>query len=133
MILQRHPALNEEIREYGCGFMAALFHAVRFGKAVIDSIEDVESLYREAVRSSAMRRNCFIDDWDGLFTVFGLDARYTGRHESPTRECRDDEIEILRFPGHFVCGDGYGNVTYDPWGLSTAVTKELQNKRIFKV
>lgn len=91
-------------------------------------------IYTKLVDSGAMRANCFVEDWDEAFRLCGLPVQYTGRHEAPDYVCAHDEIEILRFPGHFVAGDGRGNVTYDPMGQSSAVkTGPLESKRVFRL
>jgi hypothetical protein len=61
-----------------------------------------------------------------------------GTHKLPPgRDCSKIETEILYFrydgQGHFVRGDGRGDVTYDPWGFSNAVKHgRLVSKRIFR-
>jgi hypothetical protein len=72
-----------------------------------------------------------------IFRMKGLIVNYNDRHDPPDYVCGGNEFEILKFVngsmGHFVCGDGNGNVTYDPWGESATVAfGKLQSKRIFK-
>jgi hypothetical protein len=87
---------------------------------------------------SWMDEECTINYPQHIFGYLGLDVKYTDRHEPPARICNSRQIEILYFHhpeygGHFVCGDGLGRVTYDPWGVSMAATKgELKSKRIFR-
>lgn len=134
MILQTNPGLNEKVQEFGCAFMDILWFCVLEGALTINNLKDIEKLYNEAVRLNAMNKNCFILNWNETFRVGGLDVVYTDRHEPPDRMCEPDEIEILRFPGHFVAGNGQSVVTYDSYGRSRAVeTGNLKNKRIFLV
>ena len=133
MILQTNPRFPEVIRKYGCGLMAIIWHANRLGACSISGTADILDIYNDAVAHGAMDANCFIRNWDAVFAAAGLGTRYTGRHEPPDRNCGENEIEILRFPGHFVAGNGNGIVTYDPWGVSQAVSNPLKSKRIFRV
>jgi hypothetical protein len=133
MILQTNPALPEIIRKYGCGLMCIIWHSARLSGCTISGIADILDIYNESVSHGAMDANCFIRNWDAVFSAAGLGTEYTGRHEPADRDCRGTEIEILRFPGHFVAGDGRGNVTYDPWGVSRAISQPMRSKRIFKV
>ena len=84
-----------------------------------------------------MTTGCFINSPDTLLRILGWPAKYTGVHEGPEYECKDDEVEILRFElgnqSHFVVGDGNGRVTYDPMGVSKTVAEgRLVSKRIFR-
>ena len=133
MILQTNPALPEVIRKYGCGLMAIIWHSARLGGMTVSGVSDVLDVYNEAVSHGAMDANCFIRNWDAVFSAAGLGTRYTGRHEPSDRNCAANEIEILRFPGHFVAGNGNGIVTYDPWGVSRAVSQPMKSKRIFRI
>ena len=131
MILQTNPALPEAIRKYGCGLMAVIWHAARLGACTISGIADVLNIYTAAIECGAMDANCYIYEWDAVFMCAGLSTKYTGRHELPSVHCRAEQIEILRYPAHFVAGNGSGATTYDPWGKSHAATLPLKSKRIF--
>ena len=133
MILQKNADFPEEIQEYGCGLMSVIWHAARLEAIEIECTRDIIAIYNDAIAHDAIRDDCYIQDWEGLFKVCALDVKYTGRHETPQRDCADDEIEILRYPGHFVAGDGNGHTTYDPWGVSNAAQKRMRSKRVFKV
>ena len=134
MILQNNPELAEGIRESGCGFLSIIWHAVRKRKLVISEVEDINILYDEIVPMGYMNAKCFIHNWEGVFRQCGMPVRYTQRHEDPERMCAPNEIEILRYPGHFVAGNGQSVVTYDSYGESNAVANHpLHSKRIFEV
>lgn len=97
------------------------------------------SLYFKYVQQGTMTAQCFVKKPDTILRGLGLKATYTDRHEPPDYQCGPNEIEILYFThpvagGHFVCGDGKGNVTYDPWGVSKSATEgTLESKRIFRL
>jgi len=140
MILQRDRRLNSNIQKYGCYFMSILWHINRLRNIALDD-SVIESFYEEAVRLGYMGETCWIRDPDGIFALGGLQTKYTQEHAPSTRVCADDEIEILKWVhpdgsprSHFVAGDGLGNTTYDPWGVSRAATEgRLESKRIFKL
>ena len=134
MILQDHPKLIAPIRESGCGFLSIIWHAVRLRKLLISDVDYINTLYGKIVPMGYMNEKCFIHDWEGVFRECKLPVKYTQRHEDPERVCAKGEIEILRYPGHFVAGNGQGVVTYDSYGESNAVANHpLHSKRIFKV
>lgn len=140
MILQRDRRLNAAINAYGCYFMTILWHLNRLRNIAFDD-SVIETYYAEAVRSGYMTETCWILNPDGIFGLGGLRTAYTQEHAPPTRVCADNEIEILKWVhpdasphSHFVAGDGMGNTTYDPWGVSRAATEgRLESKRIFKL
>lgn len=138
MILQRDLRLRKPIREYGCYYMCLLYIANKYTNVPLTIQRINNQLYHKHVQNGAMTANCFIRHPDTILRGLGLKATYTNRHESPDYQCADSEIEILYFRhpeyrGHFVCGDGRGNVTYDPWGVSIAATEgKLVSKRIFR-
>lgn len=134
MILQMHPKLNGDIQRNGCGFLSIIWHAVRKRRLVLESIDEINQLYDKIIPFGYMGENCFIYRWEKVFEMVGLPVDYTQRHEDPSRVCEKGEIEILRFPGHFVAGNGQGIVTYDSYGESAAIrTGDMRSKRIFKV
>lgn len=138
MILQRDGRLREAIREYGCYYMSLLFLANKHTNVPLSAQKINGPLYFGNIQQGRMDASCFIKDPAGILRGLGLNARYTGQHEPPDRVCGPDEVEVLYFKspagGHFVAGDGNGNVAYDPWGVSRAVTEgELVSKRIFRL
>ena len=141
MILQRHPDLNLNIRERGCYYMSILYHVEQIRGLDFDA-DFINTAYQLLVNRRDMEKNCYILRPDAIFEYFGVEVRYTNQHEPPNRICGPHELEILKFvyerPGikpweHFVAGDGWGGLVYDPWGKSRAVAHGyLANKRIFK-
>lgn len=139
MYLQTDTRLNAFINSDGCNFMSIAFLANKHAGTQL-SIEKIEQVYDDAVAQGIMDSECYIKDYDTLFILFGLSVRYTQRHEPPGKRCAQNQIELLHFVypekgwGHFVAGDGCGNVAYDPWGVSqTAKYGHLSSKRIFKL
>lgn len=137
MILQRDIRLRAEINEWGCYLMSILFLCNKYTNREL-STELINELYHVFHKHGWMDENCRILNPTAIFGYLGLDVRYTNRHERPERVCSSEEIEILYFKhgeagGHFVCGNGRGIVTYDPWGVSRSATDgELVSKRIFR-
>lgn len=139
MILQRDGRLRESIREYGCYYMSLLYFANKYSNAqlCVQKINGV--LYYDNIREGNMNSSCFVSNPSGILQSAGLDAEYTGVHEAPIYVCGPREFEILYFKhpksgGHFTAGDGNGNVSYDPWGVSISATEgELISKRIFRL
>jgi hypothetical protein len=137
MILQRDERLRKEIQEEGCYFMSILFLVNKHTNIKL-SPEFINQVFEILVSVGAMSSDCYILDPEAIFQYLNLPVKYTDQHEGPSRVCGPDEIEILYFfgpaGGHFVVGDGKGNVAYDPWGISRAVTEgRLVSKRIFRV
>lgn len=138
MILQRDIRLKKEIVEYGCYLMCLLYFANKYTNTPLSPNRINGSLWYKFLQNNWMQSNCFIRDPGAILRALGLKADYTDKHEPPEYPCKANEIEILYFKGpeggHFVCGDGRGHVTYDPWGVSRAVSEgELVSKRIFRL
>ena len=146
MILQRDPRLLPEIREQGCYFMSILFFINKFTNTQWTG-NKINQFYRTMVHIGAIMADAdfttvsdddsTIIDPDKIFLMKGCNVRYNNRHDPPDYVCNDNEFEILKLvyqgKAHFVCGDGKGNVTYDPWGESeTAKKGYLHSKRIFR-
>lgn len=138
MILQRDTRLKKEIKKDGCYYMCLLYFANKYTNTPLSTSRINGTLYFKFIQNKWMEVNCFIHSPGDILRSMGLKADYTGKHERPDYPCKANEIEILYFKGpaggHFVCGDGRGHVTYDPWGVSRAVTEgELVSKRIFRL
>jgi len=139
VILQRDQRLRPNIKRWGCYYMSILFLANKYKNTPFSVTTINNNFYLGNVQRGAMDKQCFIKDPDAVFASAGLKVQYTGKHEDKTRACKRGEIEILYYEhpdlgGHFVAGDGRGNVAYDPWGVSMAVEEgELVSKRIFKL
>ena len=142
MILQRDPRLNEHMNRYACYLMFIFFEVNKYKNYMFDS-QIMNDLYKVFISHGYIDRDCYIIDPEAIFDFLGMPVEYTGKHESPTRRCGENEIEALRFqldrPGkypwrHFTAGNGNGIVTYDPYGVSRAVAEgRLISKRIFKM
>jgi hypothetical protein len=102
-----------------------------------DRIND--EFYPDLVAADFMGSNCYVKFPTEIFNYFGLNVIGLGKL-GPERVCGDNEIEInyWHYPPkdwyHFVCGDGFGVTTFDPWGISiTATHGHLKSKRIFRL
>lgn len=138
MILQRDTRLPENIRTDGCYFMSLLWWANKLANVPLDTSRIQDVIYPHCLSHKWLNRELYIFDPDAILAYLGVDARYHGQHDAPTRVCGDNEFEILLFHYspkdwyHFTAGDGLGNVTYDPWGVSITATRgSLKSKRIF--
>ena len=137
MILQRDSRLKAEINEWGCYLMSILFLVNKYTNREL-SPDIINELYHTFHKKGWIDEEIRILDPNSIFAYLGLSVRYTDRHESPEVECREDEIEILRwehsvYGGHFTVGNGKGVCTYDTWGVSHAATEgTLASKRIFR-
>ena len=135
MILQTDSRLSKEINVSGCYFMSLLYLANRETGYKL-SIPIIERLYMQFIELDFMDENCYILDPEGILNYLGVKCKYTDRHESPKYRCTRAEIEILclKYTGykHFVVGDGFSHVTYNPTGKLKPGCY-LHSKRIFKL
>jgi hypothetical protein len=145
MILQKDKRLLPEIQKNGCYFMALLFCANKYAGAEWDT-DKINNFYKRMVHLGFIKADddfTTVADYDAMILLpgkilmmAGLKARYNNRHDLPHITCRNNQFEILKFKYEnltpFVCGDGFGIVTYDPWGESNTVRfGRLDSKRIF--
>jgi hypothetical protein len=136
MILQVDSRLLKIIQTDGCYFMSLLWHCNRINNIQF-SVEKINAFYSYALKSGWIQADCTIEDPTAIIQHYGVQAKYTDKWERADRQCRVNEFEILKFVApeheHFVAGDGKGNVTYDPMGISnTVAVGRLQSKRIFR-
>ena len=136
MILQTDSRLREEIQTDGCYYMSILFLVNKYTGLKM-SAEFIDSVFDVLVALGYMSEQCYVLDPEEMFRHLGLRVKYTDQHESPSKVCNPGQIEILYFMGpvggHFTAGNGTGIVTYDPWGVSRAVSEgKLISKRIFR-
>lgn len=116
----------EKIGAEGCYFLSIL--------ASIPKNIDVYQAYTECIKDGLIKDNCFVNDpaaileryWGGKWVVTKV---------GPDAQCPENGIEYLYFErpghGHFVVGDGYGGVLYDPYGESkTVLVGKMKSKRI---
>jgi len=138
LILQNDSRLRSEIRRFGCYFMDLLWHANRLKRVELDT-DIIRQLYIEFVGKGWMHKDCYIKNPDSILGFFGLPV--TTRKESRYYFCSPNEFEVLKYSvslnhgtwNHFVAGDGFSHVTYDPYGVSRAVSEGmLIDKRIFR-
>lgn len=146
MILQRDKRLLPEIQKQGCYFMSLLFFINKFtnNRWTTDSINgfykamvEMDYIHADSDFTRVDIEDATIINPERILRMKGLIVNYNDRHDPPGYICGPNEFEILKFVngsmGHFVCGDGEGNVTYDPWGESSTVAfGVLRSKRIFK-
>jgi hypothetical protein len=143
MILQTDSRLKSDIREFGCYFMSILWFAVKYVQIELDT-QLINDIYQTCFSYNYIGDECWIKDPDRIFQIACNSKRrwkFTQKHELPYTRCNIDQVEILHFHyvdekgkehDHFVAGDGFGNVAYDPWGESETVRSGyLENKRIF--
>jgi len=139
MMYQRSPGMRPEIKEYGCYFMSLIEAAAKRRTDYLFTVEAINAIYDTCVFNGWMREDCYIIDPAAILKTCGIAAVYKGKFPH-NRVCGDDEFEILHYTyrpkswHHFVGGNGFGMVAYDPWGISlTATQGQLVSKRIFKV
>ena len=137
MILQTHPRLRPQIQQYGCYFMSLLWHGVMEKKVSLDP-EIIDELYMVFQKHGLMTDSCFIQNPVEILRHLRIDVRSV-RKTPDSYVCRDNELEILQFKAageisHFVAGDSFGAVTYDPYGRSRSVLEgECISKRVFEI
>lgn len=141
MIFQTTSGIRHEVREFGCYYMSILWHAARMDpEGVFLTVHDINHVvYAKFLQEGWMNKDCYVMYPEKMFGYLGRKVVYKGKFPND-RVCADGEIEILKWelPSrgwvHFVAGDGFGNVTYDPWGISETATRgRLHSKRIFEV
>jgi hypothetical protein len=141
MILQTDERLRGEIHTAGSYYMCLIDLAREICGKTITPPTINEKLYYEAIREGWMTQGCWVNNPSAIVncvTKGKPTVVYTGVHERPSYTCKEDEWEILYYKrgdslGHFVRGDGQGNVTYDPMGESMSVKEgTLKSKRIFR-
>jgi hypothetical protein len=141
MIRQDDSRLNINIQKYGCYFMSILYFVNKYDNFGF-SADIINGLYVHFVTREYMTDTCFVLNPEAIFEELGLPVEMVfldGSHRIPPEaQVLEDEFEILFFKreghhGHFVAGDGFGNVAYDPAGNSLSVRHgELLSKRVFR-
>ena len=126
----------QRIGEAGCYFLCIVFLGEELTKERIDAVE----WYELAVREGIMELDCFVNDPGKLL---GLLSHGTWVMEKCglNYDVKDGELQIIRYERpstyglytHFVVGDGFGSVIYDPLGDSQCVAKgKPVSYRIFR-
>ena len=138
MILQIDKRALPEIQEDGCYYMDILNWTNVFTNIPLD-FPFINDFYERCVERKFIENN-FIQEPASIFYALGFKVIYLGKLPA-TYICKPDEFEInhwIRWEKqdkihHFVCGNGHGCTTYDPYGMSRTVREgELYNKRVFK-
>ena len=126
-IRQGNKALNANIKRWGSAFMSCCW----CGR--INSVSGCTDAYNRAVRSGAMRSDCYINSWDAMKSIAGAKTfRMGGKNESP----RSNEKEILwcknrKTTSHFIVGNGRGSVEYDPAAQGWTAYSDHVSKRFY--
>lgn len=142
MIWQTNENLNKQINDWGCYWMALIWHASRIHRMVLDA-ERLLHMYDRHSQMGWMTRNCFILNPTAILRDMGVksmmttDDTLTEPWKLPASYiCSPQEFEVLEWryeEGHFTAGDGKGNLTYDPMGISrTASNGKVVSKRVFR-
>jgi len=145
MYLQRSKRLHKHIQSDGCALMCAAYFVNQYSLRDMPP-EHINATYIRGLHEGWMKERAYMQDWRRVFKELGLDVTYQG-HKSAEWVPAEDEFEILLYfyaPNdwwHFVCGDGKGNPTYDPWGSAgkgfrgakTVALGSLHSKRAFRL
>ena len=137
MILQRDRRLNKKIQKYGCYFMSLLFLANKFKNYPL-SAQKIEELYDFFVLEHWMDKECFIKKPKEIMNFLGMKVKKVIKSTDLIEGAPYEVLHFERekpsggFVRHFTAGDGFCNVTYDPWGKSrTATEGTLISRRLF--
>jgi hypothetical protein len=123
-------SICKKIGDSGCYFIS-LLKLVNADYAAI-------GLYQKAIAAQIIDEDCFVQDPAALLAL-AAGGTWNVRHEDADYQTKRNEWEILRFErkeatvtyAHFVVGDGFGRVAYDPLDDSHTVAEgQLVSKRI---
>lgn len=124
-----------ELGNYGCYFLSIVEAAERrSGKEY-----SILPIFLEMKKKGFIGKDSYIFFPDKILSAL-TGKPYTIRHERKDYKAKAGEIEILRYEwrykdnvsAHFVLGDGYGRIAYDPLaGSYTVQNGLLESKRIF--
>jgi hypothetical protein len=145
MLVQRSKKLHKHIQTDGCALMSAAYFVNQYRLRDMPP-EHINRVYLDGLHRGYMRERSYMADWQKVFHELGLDARYLG-HKAADWTPAEDEFEVLLYYyaphnwWHFVCGDGLGRPTYDPWGSAgpgfrgakTVALGSLHSKRGFRL
>lgn len=140
MILQRDRYLAKNLPQYcenGCYEHCLIYLGNKYQNVSITPQRIYNKFHPLFIREEWVKETCYVMNPVSILRYFGLNV--TGvRIENACYQCKKDEIEINRWVyeprgwEHFVCGDGTGITTFDPWGVSITATKgKRADKRIF--
>jgi hypothetical protein len=140
-IYQTDAEFPPDIRSYGCYFLSLLFQLDRLFSLGIMDHKIIQAIYEAESKDFDLGPECYISNPKGLANhVARGKTDFLGRFDR-FYVCRENEFEVCRWfnPntdfGHFVAGDGKGNVIYDPIEGGSRTVREgyLESKRIFQV
>jgi hypothetical protein len=126
----------EKIGKTGCYFLSIVHLAELYTGKYIDAYD----AYKAAIKGKTLRDDCFVLEPAALLRML-TGVAWAVTKEPKEYQATKGEQEILYFErndtmqtwGHFVVGDGFGLVAYDPYGDSQTVKKgALFSKRIFR-
>lgn len=141
MIYQTDEEFPPDIQHYGCYFLSLLFQIDRVLLLGIMDHKIIRSIYDAESADFDIGPECYMANPQGLANyVAPKRIEFLGKFER-FYMCKEGEFEVCRWTnpatdfGHFVGGDGGGNVIYDPIEGGSRTVREgyLESKRIFKI
>jgi hypothetical protein len=128
--------LFRTIGETGC-FLLSIIH---LAEHITGKYIDAFATYLLALGRGQIGEDCFVKDAGSILSDLTGNV-YNMSKEAAGYQCKPGELEILRYEwqevstlhGHFVAGNGWGAVEYDPYGTSLTVANgKMVSKRIFR-
>ena len=122
--------------EGGCYFLSIVHLAEHVTSKYIDAF----AVFLLAMGNGMVKDDCFVAD-PGAVLSFLTQEVWSASKEAAGYQCKPGELEVLRYEwqevstlhGHFVAGNGWGAVEYDPYGTSLTVANgKMVSKRIFR-
>jgi hypothetical protein len=128
--------LAEALGENGCYFFSVLYRAEKLTGVHLNSLD----VYLLMLSKNIIGKDCFMNDAGAMLSLL-TNMRWLVSIKDKDYSTKAGELEILYFEntingklyGHFVVGDGFGRVEYDPYGDSNTVKYgKLIGKRILQ-
>ena len=141
VIGQRARGLPESVKDEGCAFLCLCYLAWREGPLdAVWSVSRVTELYEDAVLKKAMRRDCYVLDWQKLADIIAP-GLFTFVGKSALASVSEDTCIVMyhyqpRNWYHFIVAPHgkASEVEYDPWQRSvTASCGVAVDARVFRV
>lgn len=120
-----------EIGKSGCYFLSILRQAEIITGRTYNPIEE----YEKSLEKNYIGEDCFVKQPAKILSdLTGMN--FTVSKQNKNYALEKNEYEVLYFvndaTGHFVLGDGKGNVLFDPYGKSKTVKEgAIESKRVF--